>query len=147
VRPLGPARRVVCAALALVAAAILFRGPLATAVVTRGDEALRAGDGATALRSYRKALALDPGSTLAADRLAFELALVHRRSAAAEAITVATAALQRHPSDPALLTDRAFAELQLHDARAARADFARAGVLARDSRYTALAGHVERWAP
>jgi Flp pilus assembly protein TadD len=142
--PLPPARRVFCALLALTAAALLFRGPLAAAVVTRGDEALRAGYAPAALRAYRKALALDPASAVAADRLAFQLALAHRPAAAGEAIAVATAALRGHPADEGLLVDRGFAELQLHDDAAARADFALAGTIAHDARYTALAQRLER---
>ena len=140
-------RRLRCAALALTAVTILFRGPLAAAVVTRGDEALRTGDAATAIRSYRKALAIDPGSAVAADRLAFQLALAHRPEPAAAAIAIATTALRHHPADPALLIDRAFGELQLRRREAARADFAHAGTLAGDARYRALAARLGRSRP
>lgn len=132
-------RRFACAALALGTAAVLFRGPLAAAVVTRGDDALRNGDRATALRSYRKALALDPGSAVAADRLAFELALHHRRDDAEAAVALTTAVLGRHPDDPALLADRAFAELQLRRWDAARADFLRVAAASSDRRYARVA--------
>lgn len=135
-------RRFVCAALSLGVAALLFRGPLAAAVVTRGDDALRNGDAATALRSYRKALAIDPGSAVAADRLAFELALHHRRADAEAAVALAGRALDRHPADAALLADRAFAELVLSRWAAARDDFRRAGALARDPRYADAAARI-----
>lgn len=141
-KPLGPARRCACAAIALATAGVLFHGSLAAAVVTRGDDALRSGDVATALRSYRKALVLDPGSTLAADRLAFQLALAHRPAAAAAAVAVASTALVLHPQEAALLADRAFGELQLHAWRHASADFARAGALTRDPRYISLAARL-----
>ncbi len=139
---LGPVRRCACALVALTVSALLFRGSLSAAVVTRGDDALRGGDVATAVRSYRKALALDPASALAADRLAFQLALVHRPAQAAAAVSVASAALARHPLEPALFADRGFGELQLHAWQNARADFARAGILAHDARYHYLAARL-----
>lgn len=138
----GPLRRCACAALAIGIAALLFHGSLAAAVVTRGDDALRSGDVATALRSYRKALRLDSGSVVAADRLAFHLALTHEARAAAVAAAIASDALRAHPSEPSLLADRAFAELVLRDWPRARADFARAGTLARDARYDYLAARL-----
>jgi tetratricopeptide (TPR) repeat protein len=139
---LGPVRRCACAVTALAAAALLFHGSLAAAVVTRGDDALRNGDITTAVRSYRKALALDPRSALAADRLAFELALFHRPDAAAAAVAVASAVLRQHPDEAGLYADRGFGELQLHAWRDARADFARAGALASDARYDYLAARL-----
>ena len=145
--PLGPMQRTLCALTALAASALLFRGPLAAAVVTRGDEALGAGDAAGAFRSYRKALMLDPASPLAADRVAFALALAHRPAAAAAAVDVATRALQQHPDDPGLLVDRAFGELQLRATAAARRDFARAGAIAHDARYTSLAARLAPHVP
>ena len=42
-----------------------------TSIVTRADDALRAGDVPAALRLYARARAIDPQSALAADRLAF----------------------------------------------------------------------------
>jgi tetratricopeptide (TPR) repeat protein len=137
-------RRLACAALALATAGILFRAPLAAAVVTRGDDALRNGDIATALRSYRKAMRIDPGSVVAADRLAFELALRHRRTDADAAIELAGRALQRHPLDAALLADRAFAELELNRWDAARADFRAVAALTHDPRYHRAAERIAR---
>jgi tetratricopeptide (TPR) repeat protein len=137
-------RRFACAGLALGVAALLFRVPLAAAVVTRGDDALRNGDRATALRSYRKALILDPGSAVAADRLAFELALRHRRVDAIAAIDLAGSALRHHPDDPALLADRGFAELEVSLWSAARDDFRRLQALTGDPRYARLAARIAR---
>lgn len=110
----SPLRRLALATFALAISALAFRSPLAAAIVTRGDDAWQAGDLGAAVRSYRKALFIDPDSVVAADRLAFQLALHHDAPAAEEAIAVAGRALTRHPGDRGLLADRALAELQLH---------------------------------
>lgn len=135
------ARRCTLAAAALTLAFALFHGQLAAAVVTRGDDALRAGDAAAALRFYARATQLDPASTVAADRLAFYLALSHRRAGARQAIAVASRALAAR-GDAALFADRAFAELQLQAWRDAERDFARAGRLAHDPRYEHFAARM-----
>jgi tetratricopeptide (TPR) repeat protein len=135
-------RRAAIAAVALILAAGLFRGQLATAVITRGDDALRSGDRETAVRYYSRALTLDPHSSRAADRLAFYLALRREPGDAQASIDVATNALSRAPDDPALLADRGLAEERLSRWRGAEADFARAGTSGRDARYDHLAGRV-----
>jgi len=135
-------RRFLLAAIALGAAFVLFHGQLAAALVTRGDDALRGGDTDAAIRLYRRAMALDPASTVAADRLAFHLALRHDRAQAQLAVAVATRALSAHVAEPALYVDRAFAELQLRAWRHAERDFDRAGLLAHDARYEHFAGRM-----
>jgi tetratricopeptide (TPR) repeat protein len=136
------ARRCALAGAALTIAFMLFHGQLAAAVVTRADDALRAGDSAAALRLYARAMQLDPASSVAADRLAFYLALSHQHAGARAAIAVASRALATGSSDPALFADRAFAELQLHAWRDAERDFARAGSLAHDPRYEHFAARM-----
>jgi tetratricopeptide (TPR) repeat protein len=135
-------RRLCLAASGLAAAFVLFHAQLAEAIVTRGDDALRSGDVPAAIRFYDRAARLDPASVLAADRLAFELALRHDRGGAIAAIAVATRALTRNASDSSLLVDRAFAEVQLRHWRDAERDFARAGSLAHDARYEQFAGRM-----
>ncbi len=135
-------RRLGLAAMGLVIAFVLFHGQLATAMVTRGDDALRGGDVPAAIRFYDRAARLDPASFVAADRLAFELALRHDRNGAVQAIEVATHALENNASDPGLFADRAFAEIQLRRWRDAEGDFARAGLLAHDARYEHFAGRM-----
>jgi tetratricopeptide (TPR) repeat protein len=135
-------RRLFVAASALAAAFVLFHGQLAAAIVTRGDDALRSGDVMTAIRFYDRASQLDPASVIAADRLAFELALRHDRSGAAQAVAVATHTLATRGPDAALFADRAFAEVQLKQWRDAEGDFARAGWLAHDARYEHFAGRM-----
>ena len=136
------ARRCALAGTALTLAFALFHAQLAAAVVTRGDDALRAGDSATALRLYARAMQLDATSSVAADRLAFYLALSHQRAGARQAIALASQALAAGPGDAALYADRAFAEVQLHAWRDAERDFARAGRLAHDPRYEHFAARM-----
>lgn len=140
--PLSHARRLGVATVALATAFALFHGQLAAAVVTRGDDALRAGDVAGALRFYDRATQLDPASAVAADRLAFHLALARDRNGSQRAVTVASRALAAGALDPALYADRAFAELALRRWRDAERDFARAGTLARDARYDHFAARM-----
>ena len=121
---------------------VLFHGQLAAAVVTRGDDALRNGDMNAALRLYNRAMKLDPRSPVAADRLAFHLALRHDRTNARAAVAIATRALTSNPVEAALFVDRAFAELQLRDWRGAEHDFDRAGALAHDPRYEHFASRM-----
>ncbi len=129
-------------ATSLAAAFVLFHGQLAAAIVTRGDDALRGGDVPAAIRFYDRAVRLDPSSVVAADRLAFELALRHDRGGAIQAIAVVTRALANDASDPGLFADRAFAEIQLRRWHDAERDFARAGSLAHDARYEHFAGRM-----
>jgi tetratricopeptide (TPR) repeat protein len=135
-------RRVFLAVTALAAAFLFFHGQLALAVVTRADDALRSGDVDTATRLYARAARLDPRSTVAADRLAFHLALRHDRTNARLAVGVATQALRANSAEPALFADRAFAELQLRAWRSAEHDFDRAGKLGRDARYEHFAARM-----
>jgi tetratricopeptide (TPR) repeat protein len=135
-------RRFLLAALALGTAFVLFHGQLAGAVVTRGDDAMRGGDNGAAIRLYQRAVELDPASPVAADRLAFHLALQHDRAYARSAVAIATRALSAHAGEPALFVDRAFAELELHAWRNAERDFHRAGILAHDARYEHFAGRM-----
>jgi tetratricopeptide (TPR) repeat protein len=135
-------RRILVAAISLFLALVIFHAQLAAAVVTRGDDALRAGDVATAMRFYARAEQLDPRSAVAADRLAFNLALRHDRTGARLAIVVASAALTREPDNGPVYADRAFAELELHDWRSAERDFAAAGALGGDARYDHFAARM-----
>jgi tetratricopeptide (TPR) repeat protein len=119
----------------------LFHAQIADALVTRGDDALRVGDVNGAVRSYERAHLLDPASTVASDRLAFRLALLHDPVAARRAIRVATAALTHGPN-LALFADRAFGELQLRRFADAEHDFAAAGTMGGDPRYDHLAARA-----
>jgi tetratricopeptide (TPR) repeat protein len=135
-------RRVIVATVALLVAFALFRAQLASAVVTRGDDALRAGDIDAAIRLYDRAAQLDPHSAVAADRLAFNLALHHGTVDARRSQSVATHALESLPGDAALFADRAFADMQLREWTSAERDFAAAGDLGRDPRYEHFAARM-----
>lgn len=132
-------RRVVLGVTSLAFAAVLFRANVAAALVTRGDDLLRAGDVDGAVARYARAEKLDARSTVAADRLAFFLLVRRARGDAGLAYSVADRALQVVPSDPALLADRAFAAQRLARWGESERDFLRAAQLGRDPRYAHLA--------
>ncbi|HTW83425.1 MAG TPA: hypothetical protein VMD91_05075 [Candidatus Sulfotelmatobacter sp.] len=135
-------RRFALAAVALACAALLFRGEVATALVTRGDDALRGGDVDRAVNAYARATAIDARSAVAADRLAFFLLVRRGRGDAALALAVAVRALRAVPNDPLLLADRGFAAQRLGRIREAERAFAAAALGARDPRYAQLAGRM-----
>lgn len=133
------ARRIALAFVSLTCAAFLFRGNVAAALVTRGDDLLRAGDVDGAVKRYARAERFDAASAVAADRLAFFLLVRRGRGDAMRAYTVADRALRIVPEDPALLVDRAFAAQRLARWRASERDFLRAARIGRDPRYAHLA--------
>jgi tetratricopeptide (TPR) repeat protein len=136
------ARRFALALSAVALAAVLFRGAVASALVTRGDDAQRAGDASGAVRYYVRALRADPRSVAAADRLAFALLSRRRAGDAQAALAVAGTALRFAPRDPALLADRAFAQQRLARWRGAERDFAAAALAAHDARYAHFAAKM-----
>jgi tetratricopeptide (TPR) repeat protein len=142
VSALSRPRRFAVAAAALACAAVLFRGEVATALVTRGDDSLRAGDVDAAVRAYTRAVTIDPRSATAADRLAFFLLMRRREGDARRALATAVGALRARPDDPALLADRGFAAQRLGRWREAERSFAAAAIAARDPRYAHFAARM-----
>jgi tetratricopeptide (TPR) repeat protein len=152
--PIAPLRRLAVASVSLVIAAFLFRGNVASALVTRGDDALRTGDVNGAVRYYARAAAFDSRSVVAADRLAFFLLMRRGANDTAHAYAIADSALRAKISGSgpdttvvrsALLADRGLAALRLSDLRAAERDFTSAAAAGRDPRYAYLAARVAVW--
>jgi len=138
--PVG--RRLAIAAVSTAASAICFHGALASALVTRGDDALRCSDPVRAFAYYERARRIAPDSTVAADRLAFHLLQRGESPDVLRAISVATRALQSVPDDAPLLLDRALAEQRLHAWKSAERDFALAAHVSHDARYEQFAGRA-----
>lgn len=137
-----PPRKALVAASALAIAAVLFRAPIAAALVARGDELLAAAEPRGALSAYRRALTLDPGSGVAADRLAFWLLDVPDRGNALRALAVVDAAIAHGARSAELYADRGLAAARLRRWDAAEADLRHAALLARDPRYAHLSARM-----
>jgi tetratricopeptide (TPR) repeat protein len=136
-------RRLLLVAIALACTIPLVRGALASALVTRGDALLFAGDG-RAQQKYRLALTLDPSDDEAADRYVFAAFLSHDRRRILAAVAIADAALRAHPADAALLADRGLCLHVLRRYAPAARDFARAGSISGDRLDLALAAAETR---
>lgn len=140
--PLG--RRLLVAVVAIAAAAALFRGQLASGLVTRGDEALQAGTAARALVYYQRALWFDAGSEVASERFTFTALMLKARPLLETSVVVASRALAREPGNQALLTDRALCFNALGNYDAARRDFEALASRTGDARYYEFAAQAAR---
>lgn len=141
-RPLTPPRRVVVAAVSLCCCALLFRGNVATALVSRGDALLTSGDLSGAVRIYGRALRIAGNDADAADRLAFAFLLRRGPGDALRAYAAASTGLEAAPQDGRLWVDRGFASQRLSRWRDAEAAFLNAAAMTRDARYARLAARM-----
>jgi len=135
-------RRVTVALISLACSGLLFRGNIASALVTRGDDLLAGGDVDGAARIYDRAARIDRSASAAADRFAFTLLLRRRPGDAARAYAVAIAGLEAAPRDPALLADRGVAAQRLRRWRDAEGAFLAAALIGRDPRYAHFAAQM-----
>lgn len=140
--PRAALRRFTIAVVALAGAGLLFRAPIASALVTRGDELLAGGRPERAVSAYRRALALYPASAVAADRLAFWLLRDRTRGAATRAFAIADRALGAGARSAALYADRGLAAARLGRWARAERDLRRAAADGRDPRYAHLAARM-----
>ena len=120
-------RRALLVVTALTLAAPLLRTSVASALVTRGDGLLYTRD-ARAAAMYRRALAIDPGDSVASDRYALSALLSHRKSIIEDGIRVLDLALVNHPEDATLRMDRALCLQKLKRYSLAEPDFERVGM-------------------
>lgn len=127
-------RRTVLVLIAVAISAVLLRAQISSALLTRGDTFAFYGAQSDARDAYARALLLDRDNAVAADRLVFALAFSKRRTNVERAVTIASRFLSSHPNDVKLLMDRALSLQHLGRLTQARADFVRAGLLARDPR-------------
>lgn len=133
-------RRFAVAVFALSCASVLFRTQVADALVIRGDEYMYRGDRIAALERYKRALTIAPGLEVAADRYVFVSLERQTPSSLRAAIAVADRYLRRHPSDAAVLSDRALCYLHLQRYGLAQQDFERAAKATHEANDYVFAG-------
>lgn len=93
-------------------AAVAARPEIAGGLVSRGDDIAEAGDAARAQRYYHRALAIDPSSEAALDRIAVAAMMQGDARAKEDVVRRARAALERR-ADKSLLFDVALLQLEL----------------------------------
>lgn len=142
--PLSRRRRLLCAAAALTLSAWIFRPQLAQSLVVRGDDYLYTAHDAQALERYRRAIALDPGSQIAADRFIFIAMTMHQRASVKSGIATASAFLKHSPDNSVILKDRALCYLIERHFEDAQHDFERAARLSSDPTVYDFAGWSAR---
>lgn len=131
-------RRVFVALVALGAAAVMFRSEISLALVNRGDDFLYRAKVDRAVEYYRRALAVDAHSAVAADRYAFFAQQIAGQSNESEILRFCSSFL-RVREDARVRADRALANLKLRRYRDAETDFELAAANSRDPRDLAFA--------
>jgi tetratricopeptide (TPR) repeat protein len=129
---------------AIVLAAILLRGSLSSALVSRGDALAYSGNAGRAAVMYRRALWFDAGNGAAVDRYVFAAIVSHDRRALGRGVDIASSYLLRNPGDATVRMDRALCFQRLQKRRAAAEDFELAGRALRDARALMFAALDER---
>lgn len=136
-------RRCILSTVSLTIAWVLFHGYVAAMVWARGDEFLRQGNPAVAERYYRRALAFDPESRDALDRLLFAAVELKEKRDLIAAIADGDRYLKRHPDAVEIRTGRALALFAARRNDAAATDFHWLGRHLHDERFLRLASHAE----
>ena len=129
-------------AISLAISAVLFRPFVADALVSRGDEFLRAGDLRAARVYYARAVRVDPDSEAAAERFTFVGFRIGGAERLRALLAFADAYVGRHPSSWSVRLDRAFALLAAGMDQPAAREFLRLGDERADFRYFGLAAHA-----
>lgn len=135
----SPRRRFLIAVIAVALSVVAFHSSIATALVTRGDEALARGDVPGARDYYDRSLQWDPAQADAADRLVFYSSLSRDRNVARRGIDVATDYLRLRTS-ARIYRDRALCYLRLGERDRAVRDFTTAGSIDKSARDFTFAG-------
>lgn len=110
---LSRSRRALLAIVGIALAALAARPEVANGLVARGDDVAEAGNAGRAQIYYRRALAIDPSSSVALDRTAVSAMMQGNPAGEEDAVRRLRGALA-HRSDEALLFDLALLQLKLH---------------------------------
>lgn len=124
-------RRLAIVVIALSVSALLLRGSISSALVTRGDDLEASRNAPRAMQKYGLALWIDGSNVVAIDRFAFDAIRSHNKGALAAAIRAIDSSSA--PSD-ALMSDRALCFHLLGRYRLAADGFERVGRDAHDAR-------------
>lgn len=136
--------RVTLTIVAVGCAALLLRGQLSSALVSRGDSLAYWGERDQARSMYARAIAFDEKNRVAVDRYVFDAALSKNASSLRDGVAVASQYLMRSPDDGTILMDRAMCFQREGSFASAIADFQRAGQIERDPRAFMFAALDER---
>ena len=127
-------RRVCVAAVAVALTGLIVRPQLSLSLALRGDDDAARSDTRAAWGHYERALLVDPDNGVAVDRLLFSALMAHDVPRLRLEIERASTYLRSHPSEAAVLADRALAYHVLHEYARASSDFALAGERTKDAR-------------
>lgn len=122
VAPIPLVRRFALALCAIAIAGVIGRDWIASGLITRGDDVLRAGNATGALVYYRRAAFFSPANQAAADRYAFAAAMTGDPRLLRSGVALATAHLRANPTSDAVRWDRAVALLRLNQRHEAYGD-------------------------